>query len=325
MEKSVKEYRKAVEQAEKELEAKLIELREQALAQEAAEIKPYELTPMEITKASRALNKAIAELIRENPDLKGEEYENAVKGLEEWKHYEKMLAAAEANPGFDTQKLYDIGREIFSFGQVTTPTFNRLDVEAQYEQQKAIAMATYLNDVEKLKDYYDKGWFGEGDAGVSAYDDALNVVRMQNEIETAVKTGDLDLLAKLNKEGAFTDPADYQRLEAYIKEGGRELAPVTNADILAVENAFGTKTEYVDKVMEAQPSLGYLAKEFGIGLVPVWGTVHHWDKMGTGMKAASIVADILFIVPVGIGVSAASKLATRTGTSARIATGLKNL
>jgi hypothetical protein len=282
------------------------------------------LTSTDITVAYRDLNKFIADAVKKNPNMSTDERAMLIENSAEYKRFMELQKVADETPGFETQRIYDIGREALSLGKVQTPTYNRKDIEEQYYQQKEIALATFLGDTVKLGQLFSKGYFGTGGDGDAAYLDALNVVQQQNDLKAAVTAGDVPKLTKLYEEGAFGDDADgtiaYQNIRDYVEKGGRTLSPITADDIRDVEKSIGTKEAYVKGVEDAQPTLGYLAKETGIALVPVWGTAHHWDQMSGGWKAASIATDVLAVVPIVGGVAAAAKVASTAGKMARVAT-----
>jgi len=275
----------------------------------------------------------------------------------------------------DMPAIEDTVREVLTLGgwlggELDTYTYNRPELEKQYEQQKEIALATFMGDTNKLQELYEAGAFGKDetipnfyyqdpDSGTrlvslserravldekgwsssyfdkfvrgrgvkttpQAYKDALTIVQQQADIDKAVKAGDVPQLERLYQEGAFgSDLAAYANLAKYIEEGGRELSPVTDQDVKAVSEGFGTKKEYVDAVLTEQPTTASMAKDIAIAMVPVYGTIYFWDKMGTGMKAVSIATDALSLIPIVGGISAAAKVAAGVGRGARIASAMK--
>jgi len=50
-----------------------------------------------------------------------------------------------------------------------------------------------------------------------------------------------------------------------------------------------------------------VAKELGLSAIPIYGTIRNWDEMGTAGKVLSIIGDVLIMIPVVKGVSAAVK------------------
>jgi len=227
--------------------------------------------------------------------------------------------------GISSGVAEDILKEILSIGGVPTATFNRAELGKQYDQQKAIATATFLGDLPRLQALYDAGAFGKDPtASAQAYRESIDTIRIQNDIEKAVRAGDTDALSKLYEKGAFgNDLAAYADLVKYVEEGGRELSPVNAADVKAVEESFGTENEYVEAILKAQPTTLKMASDLGIALVPVYGTIHFWDEMGGGMQALSIAADVLTFIPFVGGISAAAKVAAGVGRGARVAAALK--
>ncbi len=227
--------------------------------------------------------------------------------------------------GISSGVAEDVLREALSFGGVPTATFNRGELGKQYDQQKAIATATFLGDLPRLQALYDAGAFGKDPiASAQAYRESLDVIRVQNDIERAVRAGDTNALAKLYEQGAFgNDLAAYADLVKYVEDGGRELSPVNTADVKAVEESFGTEKEYVDAILKAQPKTATLAADVGIAMIPVYGTVYFWDEMGGGMRGLSIAADALTFIPFVGGVSAAAKVAAGVGRGARVVAALK--
>ena len=157
-----------------------------------------------------------------------------------------------------------------------------------------------------------------------AYKDALATIQQQRDVEAAVKAGDVTKLEQLYQEGAFgNDLATYLNLAKYVASGGRELSPITAQDIKDVSEGFGTQKEYVDAVLKLQPTTAGMTKDIVIAMVPVYGTVYHWNRMSTGEKVLSIATDILSLIPIVGGISAAAKTASGTGRGARIAAAMK--
>jgi len=265
-------------------------------------------------------------------------------------------------------EIRDVVVESLSLGKVQTATFNKDDIEKQYDQQKDIAEAVFRNDKAKIDELYKQGAFGEDTTiqtwryydsvngwreinaeerkeilskNPSAYDrmangngikeppksyaEALKMIDQQKDIEKAVSSGDLKELERLHDSGAFGDPFvdgsridNYNNLVEYVKQGGRELSKPTQEDIDTVRNSFGTKDEYVKNVLEAQPSAFDLAKDVGIAMIPVYGTIKTWDSMSGTWKAGSIALDALTFVPFVGGLSAAAKVSAGVGRTARL-------
>ncbi len=262
----------------------------------------------------------------------------------------------------DVPVVRDVLREALSFGGLDTVTFDRDRLAKQYENQKEITLAVLTGDTDRLRQLYEVGAFGKDEkvpqwwykgrkigaderekllaerdanrdlmtvarsvsAPPQAYMDALAAVQQQKDIEMAVKSGDVPKLKQLYQEGAFgSDLASYVNLVKYVEAGGRELAPVTAQDVKAIAEGFGTKKEYVDAVLKAQPTTVSMVKDVALAMVPIYGTIYFWDKMGAGAKAVSIATDALSVIPVVGGLSAAAKVAAGVGRSARIASAMK--
>ena len=122
--------------------------------------------------------------------------------------------------------------------------------------------------------------------------------------------------------------ADYSKIIPYIKPSGTDIAAaisagvpdstiltvtgITNEDLeefkwLERYNANGDLGKTGMAIAKDPKTLLTIAKDAGIGMVPVYGTVYHWDNMNTFWKVASIGGDILFFVPLVKGVSVAVK------------------
>jgi len=361
----------AIEARQKEYETQLgaVWTAEQAREQELAEARVDTLPEPEVTWTSTRTGETVSdakhnrivddwEAKRDDLIRSGEMY------TDEWF---RLGAHPESVWMKNIPAIRDTVREIITLGGwlgggLDTYTYNRPELEKQYEQQKGIALATFMGDKARLNELYQAGAFGddekiptwwykgkeisaderdrllaESDAnrdymtvakGIStppqAYKDALATIQQQEAIEAAVKAGDVPQLEQLYQEGAFGDDlAAYANLAKYVEEGGRELAPVTAQDVTAVSEGFGTKKEYVDAVLAEQPTTASMVKDVAIAMVPVYGTVYFWDKMGTGMKAVGIATDALSLIPIVGGISAAAKVAAGVGRGARIASAMK--
>jgi hypothetical protein len=259
-------------------------------------------------------------------------------------------------------QIADTVAEALSLGKVETATYNKDDIERQYEIQRDVAEAVAKNDTTMLEGLYKQGAFGEDQKGQTwldndpvagareitpeerkqilssnpsardsmsfgkgkteipvAYSEALRMVDQQKEIENAVKVGDTAKLDKLYASGAFGDDnKSYTELVEYVKSGGRELVQPTQEDINAVRDSFGTKEQYYKEVIDAQPTNFELAKNVGIAMIPVYGTIKTWDEMDGKWKAGSIALDVLTFVPIVGGLAAAAKVSAGVGKSARI-------
>ena len=290
-------------------------------------ITPDNITAWDVALAEKDLNEFMAEYDKANPNASRDEAAEAIQNSKEYQHYTKVLNIADESPGYDSRVIRDVLTEALSIGDVQTRTFNRKDIEQQYEQQKAISVATFKGDDKELTRLYGLGYFGEGDYANDAYVEARRIVNQQKDIENAVKSGDANKLTNLFNEGAFGNDVlgvtQYKNLVNYVNEGGRELAPITPDDIKGVEKSFGTKEEYTKSILDEQPKLGELAKDFGIALVPIWGTIYHWNNMSGVWKGASIAADALSLIPIIGGVSAAAKVAAGVGRMARATAALR--
>jgi len=84
----------------------------------------------------------------------------------------------------------------------------------------------------------------------------------------------------------------------------------------------GTQSEYRAYRVSQGPTVGETGKEFGLSMIPVYGTVRYaqqvsaseggWTPGAIGMMAGSVVADIAMIVP-PIGMAARAALPARAG------------
>ena len=90
---------------------------------------------------------------------------------------------------------------------------------------------------------------------------------------------------------------------------GKELNITTSKEDWIKEN-LGTKKEYVQQVLDSGPTLKKIAAEFGIAMVPIWGTAHTWSGSPNWARGVSIGADILTVIPVVGQLAAASKVGT---------------
>jgi len=220
----------------------------------------------------------------------------------------------------------DTVKEAISLGNVDTATYNRDSLNERYELQAELIDATMRADLDKITELYNAGAFGgmKGEA-YDAYIDAYKEAAQTQRLENAVNTGSIAGLAALKDEGYFADnPKLYDIFVKYVEDGGRDMQGVTQQEIdNAVRQTIGTREQFVEQALEEQPTFGQLAGELLIAATPIYGTVHTWDDMSNGWRAASIMADVLTIVPFVGGMSAAARMSVGTGKTARIAAASK--
>ena len=220
----------------------------------------------------------------------------------------------------------DTIKEAVTLGNIDTGTYNRDDLGKRYDLQAELVDATMRADLDKITELYNAGAFGgqRGEA-YQAYVDAYTEAAQTRRLEDSVRTGSILGLTALRDEGYFADnPQLYDRFIEYVEQGGREMPDVTQSEIdAAVLQTLGTRDHFADEILESQPELSDITKELLIGATPIYGTMHTWDDMSNGWRAASILTDILTVVPFVNGMSAAARLSVGTGKTARIAAASK--
>lgn len=279
------------------------------------------------TKAETALINAMDKIDKEHPGMPREELGKLYNALPEYETYNKAKDAMLSNRSL----IDDVMAELFSpeFGTIPTLTFNKEQLGRMYEDNVKIELAIYTKDRAKLKQLYDSGAFyelyGENkEEAEKAYKNALGQVAMQEEIKKAVEAGNLGRLDQLNRLGAFSgDQESYSKLYNYVKEGGRDLAPITPADIQKVKESLGTKQEFVEETAKQYPSGGEMAQEMIISMIPIVGTIRNWDKMDAGWKAASIITDALIMLPFATAAARAARAAKGVETGISLGERLK--
>ena len=96
---------------------------------------------------------------------------------------------------------------------------------------------------------------------------------------------------------------------------GKELNITTSKEDWIKEN-LGTKKEYVQQVLDSGPTLKKIAAEFGIAMVPIWGTAHTWSGSPNWARGVSVGADVLTVIPIVGQLAAASKVGTSLSRTA---------
>ncbi|KKM96006.1 hypothetical protein LCGC14_1182460 [marine sediment metagenome] len=117
--------------------------------------------------------------------------------------------------------------------------------------------------------------------------------------------------------------SEYGRLyiEAVAKAEADGLE-VTESEGDYLQRVLPSKAEYVQNVLEMQPQLTSIAKEFGLASIPIYGTIRTWQDSPNWAKALSVAGDLAFFIPIVGQVSAASRAGTsllRTGANIAIA------
>ena len=59
-----------------------------------------------------------------------------------------------------------------------------------------------------------------------------------------------------------------------------------------------SRSEYVEGIIAAAPTLKALAKEGIIATVPIYGTIHMWDRSPNWLKAVNIASDLVVLIPI---------------------------
>lgn len=189
----------------------------------------------------------------------------------------------------------DIFKEILSFGQVPTETFNKDELSSEFDKIYKEQMESYDESVRQARANFEQEMS-------PSYDEAQREAEATGAELVVSKSGYID--QSLDE---FDREANKVRSEL---EGKITLVDPTSG----VEIFNGTKDEYTKWTIENAPSLAVLAKEVGIGLVPVYGTIYFWDKMNPALKTFSIVFDILTFVPLVSGAMAGARVAAGTST-----------
>jgi hypothetical protein len=282
----------------------------------------------ELKAAESALTAALDKIDKDNPALSRDEKAKLYENLPELERYNKAAQAAEGNHGVIADVLAEILSPELSwdpkewrFGTLPTLTFNRDQLSKMYEDNVKVTLAIYTNDKEKLAKLYQDGAFGEDkEQALLAYKDALAIVADQNAIKQAVNQGDTSALKDLYDKGAFGDDKEsYDKLVNYVSGGGRELAPITPADIKLAKASLGSKEDYIKATASAYPSGTELLGEAALSMTPILGTIRNWDKMGSWGKAFSILTDVAILAPfAGAAARATRGITTATGAAGRL-------
>jgi len=208
---------------------------------------------------------------------------NKAARTEQW--YEEELAkATKDKPPSTAQRIRDSLKEAVTLGHVDTKTYNTKSLGKEYDQQRAILGAIFDGDETEVTKQYRAG----------AYD------HMGREAGHEAYTQDHKLAC------------ESKRIPE--KEG-------TKAEY--VHKNVGTKREYVKDVLKAQPTGGKIAKEFGLAMIPVYGTIRTWkDSSNTG-RAIGIAADVLWVIPFAGGISSGVRATTGLSRTAAAMRGLR--
>lgn len=123
--------------------------------------------------------------------------------------------------------------------------------------------------------------------------------------------------------------SEFDKFMAQQRAEGVVSPQVTLVDDAGAVVFKGNRTQYVDWRLEQEPTLKETGKEFGLSMIPIYGTYRYWKearkggwtKQEIGIMAASIGADILTIVP---PIGAVARMATvpskAVGVGARLST-----
>jgi hypothetical protein len=292
--------------------------------------KPYS-SMQQLNEAYRDAENRLSEFLLkeklENSSLSKEERKKIIEQSSEYIDYLKIKKDLEnpniAKGGRQSAASDDLA-ELLSFGQIQTATYNRDELEKQYNNQINISTAVFKGDKDELKRLYEQGAFGDKKNALQAYSESLNIINKQQAVEDAVKQGNVKELETLYNAGYFGDDTkSFINLTEYVKQGGTELSPITAEDIAMVKQSYGTKEEYVQNVLSAQPTNIQLAAGIGTAMIPIYGTIKTWDSMNGAWRVGSIVLDVLTFIPLVGGIAAAAKVSAGVGRSARIVAGLK--
>ena len=88
---------------------------------------------------------------------------------------------------------------------------------------------------------------------------------------------------------------DYDSRVAELAEKGLQ---VTERKEDWVDRVAGFKSDYVDTVLDAQPTLAETAKEVSLASIPFYGTARTWEDSPGWARALGVASDLLFLVPV---------------------------
>ena len=179
---------------------------------------------------------------------------------------EDKAIIAEAVPELD-RAVVDVGlrdtlREILTLGKIPTVTYNQEQIDKMYSDAQRLAGAVYDGDTDTITQLFQEGYYG-GKSGLS-YDAYIN---------------DFDNAIESRK----------------IKES-ETLAPLQTREEF-IQSSIGGRVNFAQQIIDSQPETSEIAKELGLSLIPVYGTVRNWDNMNEDQRVLSITADVLTLLP----------------------------
>jgi hypothetical protein len=171
----------------------------------------------------------------------------------------------------------DTFRETVSLGKIQTDLYNKEEI---------------ASDFTKLQTQQDMDWFVIQNTGRDDYIKSANAEYSQ-AAASAIASG--QMLTMTREQYLAQSAKDYDK---WVTDNKPKPGTLSVLDDKGKTVTFNSKTEYATWLRNQQPTTGNLAKEFGIGLIPIVGTVRNWGSMGGVGRGASIFGDLLFVVPV---------------------------
>ena len=196
----------------------------------------------------------------------------------------------------------DTFRETVSLGKIQTNLYNKEEIASDYT---------------KLQTQQDMEWFAIGTEGKKDYLNSAND-EYTKAASAALASG--QMLTMTREQYLKESENDYDN---WLKTNKPAPGTLSVLDDKGKTVTFTSQKEYADWLRKQQPTTGSLAKEFGLGLIPIVGTARNWDNMGNVGRGASILGDLLFVIPVigwvgGAAVKTGATVAKTASISGRI-------